>query len=244
MEGLKVIVMLWVCMGGISTSAHDSSLEFVAAVYEHAVIGAADRKTVLTKQQALKIVMTNMDIYELQIQRAKEHNTSIIVFPEYGLTGFGYTRDSFKPFLEDIPDPMKTNLTACNDPTTNLTTPIIYRLSCLARDNSIYIVANMGDIKVCHKDPHCPKDGRYQYNTNVVFNDMGTLVARYHKQHPFLNEMKVVDRPRVPEFITFITPFGKFGTMICFDVLFHDPAIPLVTEYNVDHIVFPTGKTA
>ena len=64
---------------------------------------------------------------------------------------------------------------------------------------------------------------------------------RYHKQHPFLNEMKVVNRPVEPEFITFDTPFGKFGTFTCFDALFHDPAIPLVEKYNIDHVVFPTA---
>jgi pantetheine hydrolase len=53
--------------------------------------------------------------------------------------------------------------------------------------------------------------------------------------------MKVVDRPVEPEFITFDTPFGKFGTFTCFDVLFHDPAIPLVEKYNIDHVVFPTA---
>lgn len=53
--------------------------------------------------------------------------------------------------------------------------------------------------------------------------------------------MKVVNRPLEPEFITFETPFGKFGTFICFDALFHDPAIPLVEKYNIDHVVFPTA---
>ena len=108
---------------------------------------------------------------------------------------------------------------------------------------NMYLVVNMGDIKLCNKstDQHCPTDGRYQYNTNVVFDNKGKLVARYHKQHPFLNEMKVVNHPVVPEYITFDTPFGKFGTFICFDALFHDPAVPLVTQYKVDHIVFPTA---
>lgn len=165
------------------------------------------------------------------------------MFPEYGLTGFGYTRESFQPFLEDIPDPKKIHWNACQDPQANITTPIMHRLSCLAKTYDMYLVANMGDIKPCNKsnDQHCPTDGRYQYNTNVVFDDKGYLVARYHKQHPFLNEMKVVDRPLTPEYITFETPFGKFGTFICFDVLFHDPAVPLVTEYNIDHVVFPTA---
>ena len=170
-------------------------------------------------------------------------NANIIVFPEYGLTGFGYTRESFRPFLEDIPDPKKISWNACRDPQANSSTPILHRLSCLAKAYDMYLVVNMGDIKICNEttDKHCPTDGRYQYNTNVIFDNNGNLVARYHKQHPFLNEMKVVNRPLVPEYITFDTPFGKFGTFICFDALFHDPAVPLVTQYKVDHIVFPTA---
>lgn len=53
--------------------------------------------------------------------------------------------------------------------------------------------------------------------------------------------MKRVNRPRKPEYSTFKTPFGKFGTMICFDALFYEPAIPLVSEHNIDHVVFPTA---
>ena len=107
----------------------------------------------------------------------------------------------------------------------------------------MYLVVNMGDIKPCNNsiDEYCPADGRYQYNTNVAFDNKGKLVARYHKQHPFLNEMKVVDRPVKPEYITFETAFGKVGTFICFDVLFHNPAIPLVTQHQIDHVVFPTA---
>ena len=165
------------------------------------------------------------------------------MFPEYGLTGFGYTRESFRPFLEDIPDPKNTNRSMCQDPHSNTTTPILYRLSCLAKTYDMYLVINMGDIKLCNDstDEYCPTDGRYQYNTNVVFDNNGKLVARYHKQHPFLNEMNVVNRPFTPEFVTFETPFGKFGTFICFDVLFHDPAVPLVTRHSIDHVVFPTA---
>ena len=165
------------------------------------------------------------------------------MFPEYGLTGFGYTRESFKPFLENIPDPQKVNWNACQDQEANSTTPILYRLSCLAKTYDMYLVVNMGDIKPCNNsiDEHCPADGRYQYNTNVAFDNKGKLVARYHKQHPFLNEMKVVNRPVKPEYITFETPFGKVGTFICFDVLFHNPAIPLVTQHQIDHVVFPTA---
>ena len=43
------------------------------------------------------------------------------------------------------------------------------------------------------------------------------------------------------EFITFETPFGKFGMFTCFDSLYRDPAISLVEKYNIDHVAFPTA---
>ncbi|XP_046840395.1 pantetheinase-like [Xenia sp. Carnegie-2017] len=218
--------------------------EFIAAVYEHALFDSSENQSyVLTRNAAVEIMMKNVNVYKQQVITAKNKNARIIVFPEYGLTGFNHDRESFRPFLENIPDPTRIEWNACTDPEPDNSTFILNRLSCLAKDNNIYLVVNMGDIKPCNKttDLNCPEDGRYQYNTNVVFDNKGNLIARYHKQHPFMNELKTVNRPKEPEFITFQTPFGKFGTFTCFDVLFHDPAITLVEKYNIDHVVFPTA---
>ncbi|XP_031565058.1 pantetheinase-like [Actinia tenebrosa] len=227
--------------GAFAISNRDT--KFVAAVYEHVFIAAENKSVVLSKQDAVAIVMRNMDIYESQMEKAKQKNASIIVFPEYGLTGFSYTRKSFKPFLEDIPDPTKIAWNPCQNPQTNHSTPILYRLSCLAKRYDMYVVVNMGDIKPCltKTDQYCPTDGRYQYNTNIAFDNRGKLVARYHKQHPFMVEMEVINVPRFPEYISFDTPFGKIGTFICFDVLFYDPAVTLVNKHEIDHVVFPTA---
>ncbi|KAM7340736.1 hypothetical protein ACRRTK_001351 [Alexandromys fortis] len=98
--------------------------------------------------------------------------------------GWIFTRENIYPYLEDIPDP-EVNWVSCRDPKRFGYTPVQERLSCLAKDNSIYIVANIGDKKLCNStDPQCPLDGHYQYDTNVVFDSKGRLAARYHKRGP------------------------------------------------------------
>lgn len=46
----------------------------------------------------------------------------------------------------------------------------------------------------------------------------------------------------VPEIVSFITDFGvKFGTFICFDILFREPAIQLTRVHQVTDIVYSTA---
>lgn len=45
-----------------------------------------------------------------------------------------------------------------------------------------------------------------------------------------------------PELTVFETDFGaRFGTFICFDILFQKPALELILEMNVTDIAFPTA---
>ncbi|KAL3991490.1 hypothetical protein ACER0C_011115 [Sarotherodon galilaeus] len=67
----------------------------------------------------------------------------------------------------------------------------------------------------------------------------GLLVARYHKHNLYFEAS--CDTPPEPEIITFDTPFaGKFGLLICFDILFHDPTVLLV-QRGVHQLIFPTA---
>uniref|UniRef100_G3TIK0 Pantetheinase n=2 Tax=Loxodonta africana TaxID=9785 RepID=G3TIK0_LOXAF len=213
---------------------------FIAAVYEHAVILPNTTLKPVSSEEALALMNRNLDVLEGAVTSAAKQGAHIIVTPEDGIYGWGFTREAIYPYLEDIPD-SQVNWIPCNDPSRFGHTPVQERLSCMAKNNSIYVVANIGDKKPCDtSDSQCPTDGRYQYNTNVVFDSEGKLVARYHKQNLFMGEDQF-NSPKKPEIVTFNTTFGKFGIFTCFDILFEDPAVTLVKDFHVDTILFPTA---
>uniref|UniRef100_A0A8C9UU58 CN hydrolase domain-containing protein n=1 Tax=Spermophilus dauricus TaxID=99837 RepID=A0A8C9UU58_SPEDA len=187
---------------------------FKAAVYEHAVILPSETEIPVSQDDALILMNKNIDILETAIKQAAGQGAQIIVTPEDALYGWKFTRESIFPYLEDIPDP-KVNWIPCQDPQRFGHSPVQKRLSCLAKSNSIYVVANIGDKKKCNaRDSKCPSNGYYQYNTNVVYNSEGKLVARYHKYHLYSEPQ--FDAPDKPELVTFKTTFGTFVMDECF----------------------------
>ncbi|KAK2491878.1 hypothetical protein MC885_010711 [Smutsia gigantea] len=202
---------------------------FIATVYEHAVILPHRTETPIPREDALLLMNKNMDVLEKAVKLAARQGAHIIVTPEDGIYGWEFTRETIYPYLEDIPDP-KVNWI-----------PLQERISCLAKDNSIYVVANIGDKKPCNvSDLQCPPDVRYQYNKNVVFDSEGRLVARYHKYNLFASEIQF-DFPKDSELVTFDTPFGKFGIFTCFDIFSHDSAVMVVNTFQIDSILFPSA---
>ncbi|NXA35520.1 VNN2 protein, partial [Eudromia elegans] len=217
-----------------------ASGRFTAAVYEHAVILPPLAGGPPAPGDALALMNRNMDVLERAVTEAARQGARIIVTPEDGIYGWRFTRETIYPYLEDIPDP-EADWIPCTEPKRFAPASVQERLSCMARNNSIYVVANIGDKKSCNSsDPGCPSDGRYQYNTDVVFDSEGKLIARYHKYNLFRGENQF-NFPKEPEAVTFETPFGKFGIFTCFDILFHDPAVFLVKELQVDTVLFPTA---
>jgi hypothetical protein len=106
---------------------------------------------------AVAYMNTNLDLLEGMVQNATSGaaRAQIIVFPEYGIVGWpgagAWTRDSILPFLEPIPNAAASSLAAAVNPcqTANPLTPITNRLSCLARNYQITIVADYGDLQTC-----------------------------------------------------------------------------------------------
>ncbi|XP_053375141.1 pantetheinase-like [Mercenaria mercenaria] len=214
-----------------------ASRKVKVAVYEHVVISPDDPEAYFTRQEAYQWMLKNLDVFVEQAKDAAKQGAKIIVFPEYGITGFDHSRNSIVPFLEDIPE-ASIDWNPCRDPERVENTLVLRNLSCIAQTNKIYVVANMGDIKKCDRntDKTCPRDGRYQFNTNVVFDDEGKLIARYHKLNMY-DETPLFDPAPTPEYVFFDTPFGQFGTIICFDIMQYYPTQVLLNRYGVRNLL-------
>jgi len=111
--------------------------------------------------------------------------------------------------------------------------------SCLAAQNHIVVVINMYDRQPCQQGSGSCKDGHFQYNTEVVFDEKGTIIAKYHKMHPWFAE--AFDTPP-KNLVTFTTSFGvKFGLMVCFDIAFPSPG-PELVKMGVTHFPYSASE--
>ncbi|KFO76080.1 Biotinidase, partial [Cuculus canorus] len=214
---------------------------YVAAVYEHESILSPNPAALVDRQSALELMGRNLDIYEQQVVAAARQGAQIIVFPEDGIHGFNFTRSSIYPYLDFVPHSQSVKWNPCRESYLFNDTEVLQRLSCMALKNKMFLVANVGTKELCERtDPHCPSDGRYQFNTNVAFNDDGMLVATYRKHNLYFEY--AFDTPPEPDYKLFDTPFaGKFGMFTCFDILFFEPAVNLIRKYNLKQVVYPTA---
>ncbi|XP_067861976.1 biotinidase [Heptranchias perlo] len=234
---LKWLLLVWPCCA-VPVDALDV---YTAAVYEHKAVLNPRPEIPPTRQAALRHMRENLDTYREQVNRASDLGAKIIVFPEDGLYGFDFNRDSILPYLEPIPDPTVVKWNPCLHPTAFNNTEVLYQLSCMASNSNMYLIANMGEKQTCeHNDSWCPPDGRYQFNTDVVFDAEGALIAKYQKQNLYFEV--AFNTPKAVEHVIFNTPFaGRFGIFTCFDILFYEPAVSLIENYGVKQIVFPTA---
>lgn len=175
----------------------------------------------------------------------KSGGADIVVFPEDAILGEAFfTREEITPYLEAIPEvsPTSSHAKPCANANFN-DRPILQNLSCLAEAYKIVLVANMGDIQPCGSGAHCPEDGMYHFNTNVVFESDGSLIAKYHKINLYADENTYFN-PGIYSNNTctsFDTSFGvTFGTFTCYDLLFKQPADCLLGK-NIQNFVLPTA---
>ena len=87
-----------------------------------------------------------------------------------------------------------------------------------------------------------PKNGKLEdyllFNTELVFDNQGELVAKYKKFNLF-NE-KELNRTEL-QLATFATPYGKFGIAVCSDLLFEQPIKDLAEKEKIDHLILSSA---
>lgn len=167
----------------------------------------------------------------------------MFVFPEYGLTGSmdgnDTERSSVYHYMEKAPEANSPDSCIRCD-TVIVGSETVQAVGCLTRMVDMYVVVNLIEKVSCNGASGCPIDGHFQYNTNLIFNRTGCLIAKYHKYAMFMEEQVRLDHPATPEFVYFDTEYGRFGTEICYDLMSHDPGITLVEKYKIDTLLFPT----
>ena len=217
-----------------------SGSTYRAAVVEYRPFADSLHFIPVSKQTAQKTLMNNVESFEKFIKQAHERGVQVIVFPEDGITGATFiTRATRYPYLENIPVVSEGDvINPClNDSFGDR--PVLKKLSCMAREYTMILVANMGEVQEC-SGSNCPPDGHYQFNTDVVFDSDGRLLVKYHKSHLYPGEELSLDYPPSIEVVTFKASFGvTFGIFTCYDIVFCDPPFKLLQK-GIKNILYPT----
>lgn len=177
--------------------------------------------------------------YTRIVREAAADDVDILIFPEYTLNNVA--------FPVEIPNPID-KITPCShrEGFDNL----LIDLSCLARDGGIYLCINLSEREKCDEKLQqsrndtrpCSSLGFSRFNTNVVFDRSGAVIGRYRKFNLFRESG--VNTTLTAELSTFETDFGvTFGNIICFDMLFFEPAMQLVQQ-GVKNFIFPALWTS
>ncbi len=208
---------------------------YIGAVVEHTTFVGNGSQT------SDSLLSVNIGLYENHISLASSHKVQVIVFPEFGLTPTDASeRSNLYPFAESIP---AVGSTPCGNSLYN-DRPILSRLSCSAKTNNILVLINMVDWVSCSgsTDSLCPSDAHYQYNTDVLFNEQGTIVAKYHKSHEFPSFKPVYDEPLEPSQVSYKSSFDvTFGLFICYDIMFENPAKVLRAQ-GIQHFLYAVAQ--
>lgn len=182
-------------------------------------------------------LLLNSRKYVEFIKQASQGGADIVVFPEDGLTTIHMPKNkaALDSWVSVIPSPNE-NYTPCINTSISVS-DTLRTLSCAARENNIYVVINIAERYISCENANCNRIKTIYYNSNVVFDRTGKIIARYRKVNLFGE--KQFDVTDIPEVVTFDTDFGvKFGTFICFDILFWTPALNLTRELGVTDIVY------
>ena len=183
---------------------------------EHEVLlPSACLTTVCSRARAIQLMEQNLWLMEQQVVEAARLGAQIILLPEDGIHGYGHlNREILRPFLEFVP-PVAEGSNPCYEDNGVDDGYVQSRLSCLAAENKIYVGATLGSVvpgcEYCHHGGEC------FYNTFVLYNNTGHLVAVYHKYNLWTSELDTYGTLK-------IKPFKKSPTSHVFQTSTWPPA--------------------
>ena len=239
---LNIISLLTVSIlvGGQKLRAINKQ-KFIAAAYEHVPIPAKSicYKEVCKREDALSSMLENVEIYSEQTLAAKKLGAEMIVFPEFGIVPF-VPRNQIRPFSERIPPngESRDEWVPC-DATVDSGIEVQKSLSCIAKENKMYVIANMVDYQPCDE---CNEDFCL-YNTNILYDKNGRYAAKYHKFNLFNVEFPLFNIDKEAQNVYADTELGRLGLIVCEDLLWYYPTDDLVYSSQVDTVLFSTYWT-
>ncbi|CAH0551867.1 unnamed protein product [Brassicogethes aeneus] len=136
------------------------------------IVGVIEYNPFTNTSAVENIIEYNIAAYKTEIELLKQRNAEIVVFPEYGLTGktlnTSYAQHVPKLSLEKID--YKDN---------------IERLSNMAKEHSIALAVNLMEFETIN-------DKTYFFNTEVIFDKNGQIIAKHRKINLNDEEKKVL----------------------------------------------------
>lgn len=228
-------VVLLICSATLAAG------DYIAAVANHNLFLGT------SSDSSEYLLSKNIELYENLTVVGRSNSANVIVFPEFGLTPVASAeqRSDIYPFIENIPEVnVEAPIVPCGDNVFS-DRPILARMSCAAKTNEILVLVNMIDSQSCslETDSKCPADSHYQFNTDVLFDETGAIVAKYHKSHEWPGLLDAYDQPESPSRVSYKSPVlgVEFGLFTCFDIMFQDPPRELVAQ-GIKHFLYPVQQ--
>lgn len=174
-------------------------------------------------EAADKYKKQNISVLESYIREAAANGAKYVVTPEFGILGYPdipdlpseddnfRNRDDIKPYVETVPGPATEYF------------------SQMAKELGIYIQFGLAERDI---------ETDLYYNTAVAISPEGEIVGKYRKQHLYKIEENFLATG--DQNVSFNTPFGKVGLIICSDI-YDDKVMNKYKEMQVNVLSLSTS---
>lgn len=177
-------------------------------------------------QSVSEYLESNVELYLAHMAFSSEHNASLVVFPEFGLTGMAVLQAgcAVAEYAQEVPASL-VGQDACAPGGGGASLGPLQKLACAAAVYGQLVVVNMIE--------RASAGGAWvYYNTDVVFAPDGTLRTTYRKTHPWFSSCFAAPAPAEHRY--FDVGGARVGLFTCFDIAFHDPAVVLRDDFGID----------